>query len=160
MSVYNAITQIAWSYSILILFWFITSFLQSSVVTTANNSFSSWFAWHYFAILERHYPSLMIPQYIFCRPSFVSVYSTPPPTTNPYNNKKRTYASALSNTTHTIQPNTISPTTASDLTTERSSLIEKLLAQLTEKYATLEASQTTMQAAQTTLQVQVELYLG
>ena len=105
MSVYNAITQIAWSYSILILFWFITSFLQSSVVTTANNSFSSWFAWHYFAILERHYPSLMIPQYIFCRPSFVSVYSTPPPTTNPYNNKKRTYASALSNTTHTAQPN-------------------------------------------------------
>ena len=90
------------------------------MVTTENNSFSSWFAWHYFAILERHYPSLMIPQYIFCRPSFVSVYSTPPPTTNPYNNKKRTYASALSNTTHTTQPNTISPTAASNLTSERS----------------------------------------
>ena len=55
--------------------------------------------------------------------SFLSAYSTPPPANNPYNNKKRTYASALSNTntsTHTTQPNTISPTAASNLTSERS----------------------------------------
>jgi hypothetical protein len=52
--------------------------------------------------------------------SFLSAYSTPPPANNSYNNKKRTYALALSNTsTHTTQPNTISPTTASDLTTNR-----------------------------------------
>jgi uncharacterized coiled-coil protein SlyX len=61
---------------------------------------------------------------------------------------------------YTTQPNIISLTTASDLTTERSSPIKKLLAQLAEKNTTLEASQTTMQAAQTTLQEQVELSLG
>jgi hypothetical protein len=73
--------------------------------------------------------------------SFLSAYSTPPPANNSYNNKKRTYASALSdNSTHTTQPNTISPTTASDLTTERSSRIDKLLAQLATKNTTLEAT--------------------
>jgi hypothetical protein len=92
--------------------------------------------------------------------SFLSAYSTPPPANNSYNNKKRTYASALSNkSTHTTQPNTISPTTASDLTTERSSRIDKLLAQLDTKNTTLEATQTTMQSAQTKLQEQVELSL-
>ena len=60
---------------------------------------------------------------------------------------------------YTTQPNIISLTTASDLTTERSSPIKKLLAQLAEKNTTLEASQTTMQAAQTTLQEQIELSL-
>jgi flagellin-like hook-associated protein FlgL len=92
--------------------------------------------------------------------SFLSAYSTPPPANNSNNNKKRTYASALSNTsTHTIQPNTISPTTASDLTTERSSRIDKLLAQLATKNTTLEASQTTMQSTQTKLQEQFEVSL-
>jgi len=59
----------------------------------------------------------------------------------------------------TPQPNTISPTTASDLTTERSSRIDKLLAQLATKNTTLEATQNTMQSALTKLQEQVELSL-
>ena len=92
--------------------------------------------------------------------SFLSAYSTPPPANNFNNNKKRTYASALSNnSTHTTQPNTISPTTASDLTTERSSRIDKLLAQLATKNTTLEASQTTLQTTVTKLQEQFEASL-
>jgi len=93
--------------------------------------------------------------------SFLSAYSTPPQANNFNNNKKRTYASALSNnSTHTTQLNTIiSPTTASDLTTERSSRIDKLLAQLATKNTTLEASQTTMQSAVTKLQEQFEVSL-
>jgi hypothetical protein len=79
--------------------------------------------------------------------SLISAYSTPPKTNNQLYTNKKTYATALcSNTIQTTQPMTISPTIASsDLTTKRSSRIEKLLAQLTEKNATLETSQTTLQ---------------
>jgi chromosome segregation ATPase len=56
---------------------------------------------------------------------------------------------------------TISPTiiASSDLPVERSSRIEKLLAHLTEKTATLETSQTPLQASQTKLQASVEVAL-
>ena len=55
---------------------------------------------------------------------------------------------------------TISPTIASsDFTAERSSRIDKLLAHLTEKNATLKTAQTTLQASQTKLQASVELAL-
>jgi chromosome segregation ATPase len=46
-----------------------------------------------------------------------------------------------------------------NLTTKRSSRINKLLAHLTEKNATLETAQTTLQASQTKLQASVELAL-
>jgi hypothetical protein len=87
--------------------------------------------------------------------SLISAYSTPPKTNNNqlYSNKK-TYANALcSDTTQTTQPMTISPTIASaDFTAERFSRIDKLLAHLTEKNATLEIAQTALQASQNKLQ--------
>jgi hypothetical protein len=69
--------------------------------------------------------------------NLISAYSTPPKANNQLYSNKKTYATAFcSDTTQTTQPMTISPTIASpDLTTERSSRIEKLLAQLTEKNA-------------------------
>jgi hypothetical protein len=93
--------------------------------------------------------------------TLISTYSTPPKTNNQLYSNKKTYATALcSDTTQTTQPTTISPTIASsDLTTERSSRIERLLAHLTEKNATLGTSQTTLQASQTKLQASVELTL-
>ena len=94
--------------------------------------------------------------------SLISAYSTPPKTNNNqlYSNKK-TYANALcSDTTQTTQPMTISPTIASsDLTAERFSRIDKLLAHLTEKNATLETTQTALQASQNKLQASIELAL-
>jgi chromosome segregation ATPase len=55
---------------------------------------------------------------------------------------------------------TISPTIASsDFTAKRFSRIDKLLAHLTEKNATLETSQTALQASQNKLQASIELAL-
>ena len=73
--------------------------------------------------------------------SLISAYSTPPKTNNQLYSNKKSYATTLcSDTTQTTQPMTISPPTiaSSDLTAERFSRIDKLLAHLTEKNATLE----------------------
>ena len=84
-----------------------------------------------------------------------------PTTTNSTYSKKKTYAKALcSDTTRTTQPMTISTTIASsDFTAERFSRIDKLLAHLTEKNATLETAQTALQASQNKLQASIELAL-